>query len=132
MSMINSSTGKKKTSIATVVLSKSKKHSFTINGIEAKDYFQSHHYDIGFIFIPFLSIGLDPKDFALSMKVCGGGISSQMVAVRHAIAKALSVLNPESRPQIKKLGFLTRDSRIVERKKPGLRKARRKEQFSKR
>lgn len=130
--MIKSSTGKKKTSIAMVVVSKSKNHSFIINGREAKDYLQSCYYVMDSVFIPFVSIGLDPKDFAISVKVLGGGVSSQVMAIKHAIAKTLSTLSPENRTVIKKLGFLTRDSRIVERKKPGLRKARRKEQFSKR
>ena len=64
--------------------------------------------------------------------VAGGGLSGQAGAVRHGLAKALTNYEPELRPALKKEGFLTRDSRVVERKKYGKRKARRSFQFSKR
>lgn len=69
-------------------------------------------------------------DFTISVQ--GGGQSGQAGAVRHGIARALLRVNPELRPVLKKAGFLTRDSRAVERKKPGLHKARKRPQFSKR
>ncbi len=72
------------------------------------------------------------ESFDISVKVNGGGKEGQLDAIRHGISRALIVLNPEFRPQLKKVGFLTRDPREVERKKPGLKKARRAPQWSKR
>ena len=68
----------------------------------------------------------------VSAKVSGGGKTGQAEAIRHGVSRALLVLNPEFRPTLKKVGYLTRDQREVERKKPGLRKARRAPQWSKR
>jgi len=70
--------------------------------------------------------------FDLSVKVAGGGKNGQAEAIRHGISRALLELNPEFRPTLKKAGYLTRDQREVERKKPGLKKARRAPQWSKR
>ena len=70
--------------------------------------------------------------FGVSIKAEGGGTSGQAGAVRHGIARALVLLNPEFRKVLKAIGFLTRDPRAKERKKPGLRKARRAPQWSKR
>ena len=70
--------------------------------------------------------------YDLMVSVAGGGLSGQAGAVRHGLAKALTNFEPELRPALKKEGFLTRDSRVVERKKYGKRKARRSFQFSKR
>ena len=67
-----------------------------------------------------------------TVNVCGGGLSGQAGAIRHGLARALCVLNPEFRPAMKKAGFLTRDARVVERKKYGQPGARRRFQFSKR
>jgi len=68
----------------------------------------------------------------ITAKVSGGGTRGQMEAVRHGIARALLLFNPSFRKRLKKLGFLTRDSRMVERKKYGLKKARRAPQWAKR
>ena len=68
----------------------------------------------------------------IEAKVKGGGSFGQAGAIRHGISRALLLLDEELRPQLKKAGFLTRDSRKVERKKPGLKKARKSSQFSKR
>ncbi|OGE96049.1 MAG: 30S ribosomal protein S9, partial [Candidatus Doudnabacteria bacterium RIFCSPHIGHO2_12_FULL_48_11] len=65
-------------------------------------------------------------------KIHGGGIHAQAESMRHAIARAIIAMNPESRRLLKKHGFLTRDPRVKERKKPGLKRARRAPQFSKR
>ena len=70
--------------------------------------------------------------YDLMVSVAGGGLSGQAGAVRHGLSKALTNFEPELRPALKKEGFLTRDSRVVERKKYGKRKARRSFQFSKR
>ena len=70
--------------------------------------------------------------FDISIKVSGGGKSGQFEAIRHGLSRALIELNPEFRPTLKKAGYLTRDQRETERKKPGLKKARRAPQWSKR
>jgi small subunit ribosomal protein S9 len=70
--------------------------------------------------------------YDLVITVAGGGLSGQAGAVRHGLAKALTYYEPELRPALKREGFLTRDSRVVERKKYGKKKARRSFQFSKR
>ncbi len=68
----------------------------------------------------------------MTVNVCGGGLSGQAGAIRHGLSRALCVLNPDFRPALKKAGFLTRDARVVERKKYGQPGARRRFQFSKR
>jgi small subunit ribosomal protein S9 len=70
--------------------------------------------------------------YDIKINVSGGGFRGQAEAIRMAVARALAMFNPENRPSLKKEGFLTRDSRMVERKKYGRRKARRRFQFSKR
>ncbi len=72
------------------------------------------------------------SDYDVYAKVHGGGISGQAGAVRHGVARALCVAQPEMRPRLKKVGFLTRDPRMKERRKYGLKKARKASQFSKR
>ena len=68
----------------------------------------------------------------MTVNVRGGGLSGQAGAIRHGLSRALTVLNPEFRPALKKAGFLTRDARVVERKKSGQPGARKRFQFSKR
>ncbi len=70
--------------------------------------------------------------YSFRVRVVGGGIAGQAEAVRHGIARALEKMDPSLRPALKQAGLLTRDSRVVERKKPGRHKARKKPQFSKR
>ena len=123
-------TGNKKTSVASVILSKSEKHSFTINGRDGYEYLGS--YNVMTALFAFTSSNTPFEGFSINVKAHGGGVSSQSYAIRHAIAKILAGFSEELKATIKDLGLLTRDARIVERKKPGLRKARRKEQFSKR
>lgn len=72
------------------------------------------------------------ETYDMSVRVNGGGKTGQLEAIRHGLSRALIELNSEFRPQLKKAGFLTRDPREVERKKPGLKKARRAPQWSKR
>lgn len=124
------STGKKKTSIASSIIKKSSSPSFVVNGRDISDYFFGFSSNVALS--PFKEIGEDLSNFAVVIKVCGGGVVSQAYAVRQSLSKALSQLFPEKRSIVKSLGFLTRDARVVERKKPGLRKARKQEQYSKR
>jgi len=122
------SVGKRKSSIARVRLYKGK-GNVEVNGRDIREYFfgiltQSATEP--------LKITDNKKNYDITIKVTGGGISSQADAVRHGISKALVDINPEYRLVLKKLGFLTRDSRVKERKKPGLKRARRAPQWRKR
>lgn len=122
-------TGKRKNAIARVYLKKGK-GNVLVNGKDLNVFFplvtQQNE-----VLQPF-NLTETTETFHAHVFVSGGGYSAQAQAAAHAIAKALQFDNAELRPTVKAAGLLTRDSRIVERKKPGLRKARRKEQFSKR
>jgi small subunit ribosomal protein S9 len=115
-------TGRRKTSVASVRISEGK-GAIALNGKEGTLPEE--------IFAPFELVG-KKGDFSISIKVNGGGKISQLGAIRHGIARALEVYNAEFRSSLKKAGFLTRDPREKERKKPGLRRARRAPQWAKR
>jgi len=123
------SCGKRKTSIARVRLYASGKGDIVINGNPIEEYFFGTL--IGNVKAPLKSVDL-LKRFDISVYVTGGGISSQADAVRHGIAKALIESDPALRGTLKRAGFITRDSRIKERKKFGLKRARRAPQWAKR
>ena len=111
-------TGRRKSSVARVILTPGT-GNFVINGKEAREYLAS---DV-----------LNMKDkFDVTVNVYGGGYSGQAGAIRHGVARALLQAGDDYRPTLKAAGFLTRDSRVKERKKYGLKKARRAPQFSKR
>jgi small subunit ribosomal protein S9 len=122
--------GKRKTAIARVRLYPKGKGIVTVNDKPLNEYFKLLT-SAGIITSPLKMTGTG-KDFDISVRVSGGGISAQADAIRHGIARALLVFNDSLRTTLKKAGFLTRDSRIKERKKPGLKRARRAPQFSKR
>ncbi len=122
-------TGKRKNSIARVWI-KPGNGKIVVNGKEDSTYFPRATH-VMMINQPFGVCGREGQ-FDVMCTVTGGGLSGQAGAVRHGISKALTLYEPELRPALKSEGFLTRDSRTVERKKYGLRKARRKKQFSKR
>ena len=128
MEVINT-IGRRKTSVARIYMQPGK-GKISINNKEMKDYFP---VDILQIIVkqPLTVVDVDGK-YDIKINVDGGGVKGQAEAVRLAIAKALCEVDPEFRPPLKKEGFLTRDSRMVERKKYGRRKARKKFQFSKR
>ena len=121
--------GRRKTAIARAYLS-SGKGEIKVNNRDFRDYFPSEVLQI-IVKQPLLAIEQD-NNFNVNINVFGGGLSGQAEAIRLSIARALVELDPESRPALKSEGFLTRDSRMVERKKYGRRKARRAFQFSKR
>lgn len=123
-------TGKRKTSIATVRLYINGKGEITVNDQPAEEYF-TLITNMGNIKFPLKLTGLTNK-FDISVKVQGGGVSSQADAVRHGISKAILEFDNNLRTTLKKAGLITRDARIKERKKPGLKRARRAPQFSKR
>ncbi len=121
--------GRRKTAVARLNMVPGK-GNIIVNGREFKEYFPSEILQI-IVNQPFALID-QLGTYDLKVNVDGGGIKGQAEAIRLAISRALSGINLENRPALKKEGFLTRDPRMVERKKPGRRKARRKFQFSKR
>lgn len=122
-------TGKRKNAIAKVWLS-SGTGKITINGKPATEYLKRAILDV-VINQPFGKTETTEK-FDINCTVLGGGLSGQAGAIKHAISIALQLLNPSLRDPLKKAGFLTRDSRVVERKKAGLKKARKGQVFQKR
>jgi len=122
-------TGRRKTAIARVMV-KIGVGKMTINGKEPETYFPTKN-DVALIKQP-LEISNNKEKWDFKINVIGGGFSGQAGAVMHGIARGLSKADPESRLVLHKSGFLTRDSRMVERKKSGRPKARKKFQFSKR
>jgi small subunit ribosomal protein S9 len=128
MEIINT-IGRRKTSVARIYM-KPGKGEITVNSRSIEQYFP---FDLHQIVVkqPLALVGVDGT-YDIKINVDGGGIKGQAEAARMAIARALCEFNVEHRPALKKEGFLTRDPRMVERKKPGRRKARRKFQFSKR
>ena len=122
-------TGKRKNSIARVWLKRGS-GSMSINGKTLGEYFARPVLQM--IVNQPLHVVDGESAYEIMATVKGGGLSGQAGAIRHGISKALSLYDPSLRPPLKKVGFITRDSRVVERKKPGLAKARRSYQFSKR
>ena len=122
-------TGKRKNSIARVWLKRGK-GEVTINGKTVDKYFSRPVLQM--IVNQPIEVIQSTGSYEIKATVKGGGLSGQAGALRHGISKALSLYDNSLRPVLKKVGFLTRDSRVVERKKFGLAKARKSYQFSKR
>ena len=122
-------TGKRKTSVARVILTPGS-GEITCNGKPLAEYLP-RHFLRATATAPLVVSGLADK-FDVRARLDGGGTTGQAGALRHGIARALCEADPELRTQLKREGFLTRDSRAVERKKAGLKGARRRPQFSKR
>ena len=122
-------TGRRKNSIARVWLKRGD-GNIKINGKELGKYFTRPVLQM--IVNQPLNIIQAESIYQINATVKGGGLSGQAGALRHGISKALSIYDQSNRPALKKVGFLTRDPRVVERKKSGLAKARRSYQFSKR
>ena len=129
MSEIHYATGRRKTSSARVYLSKGK-GDITVNSKPLNEYFGRQVAQM-LVMQPLKLTELDEK-VNIKVMVKGGGSFGQAGAIRHGISRALIDYDEELRPQLKKAGLLTRDPRKVERKKPGLKKARKSYQFSKR
>jgi small subunit ribosomal protein S9 len=128
MEVINT-IGRRKTSIARVYV-KPGNGEIKVNNKDLKVYFLSEIHQTT-VKQAFATVKADGA-YDVSVNVEGGGITGQAEAVRLAIARALVKINGENKPALRKEGLVTRDSRMVERKKPGRRKARRRFQFSKR
>ena len=122
--------GRRKTSVARVRLFSGGAFSANINGKTLEQYFPTFELREA-VLAPFKRSGL-ALAFALSVKVNGGGIHSQAEAVRHGISRALEIHDPALRKILKPLGFLKRDPRMKERRKFGLKKARKAPQWAKR
>ncbi|MEX2593961.1 MAG: 30S ribosomal protein S9 [Anditalea sp.] len=121
--------GRRKTSVARIYMQPGK-GEITVNNRSLEVYFP---FDLHQIVVKQpLSLINENDVYDIKINVDGGGIKGQAEAIRMAISRALCEFNEDHRPALKKEGFLTRDPRMVERKKPGRKKARRKFQFSKR
>lgn len=122
--------GRRKTSVATLRLYEKEGKSTVNDKLFTEVYL--HKEDQTKLYKPFKVANLDSKNYMFTVKVVGGGIVSQLEAIRLALSRAIAKQYPDLKKSLKVEGLLTRDSRMVERKKPGLRKARRAEQYSKR
>ncbi len=123
-------TGKRKTSVARVRLFPNGTGNIEINGKPAQEFFSVNTH-MGTILEP-LQVVEQQKNVNITIVVSGGGVTGQAQASRHGIAKALVEMDAEFRTPLKRKGFLTRDARKVERKKPGQKKARKSSQWAKR
>ncbi len=123
-------TGRRKSSVARVRVYENGTGAITINGRDIDNYFGLDTLKM-VVRQPLVSTDMLGK-VDVVVNVCGGGVTGQAGAIRHGISRALLVANAEYRPTLKAAGFLTRDPRMKERKKYGLKAARRAPQFSKR
>jgi small subunit ribosomal protein S9 len=123
------STGRRKEAIARVRIQPGT-GQWKINDRTLTDYFPNKvHQQL--VNEPLVTLGAE-EQFDIVARIGGGGVSGQAGALRLGIARALIMVDPESRPALKRAGFLTRDARVIERKKAGLKKARKAPQYSKR
>ncbi len=124
------SVGRRKTSVARVRITESSKDALVINNKDVDEYFPTE--ELRMIAHDAVSKSKVPVKFSISALIKGGGIHSQAEALRHGVTRALVSYDEELRSNLKKLGFLKRDPRVKERKKFGLKKARKAAQWSKR
>jgi small subunit ribosomal protein S9 len=129
MAEVTNTLGRRKTAVARLYMTPGK-GEYSINGRTLDDYFPSEILRI-IVNQPF-ALTKTEGTYDVKVNMGGGGIKGQAEALRLAISRALQEIDIERRPALKKEGFLTRDPRMVERKKPGRKKARKKFQFSKR
>jgi small subunit ribosomal protein S9 len=122
--------GRRKESTARVRLM-SGSGKFTVNDKEAEAYF-TRLGDLQALLAPLASVGENPASYDISVKVAGGGVTGQTSAVQLGMARALVKINADWNSAMRKGGFLTRDARIKERKKPGLKRARKAPTYTKR
>ena len=104
---------------------------FTVNQKQAEDYF-TRIGDMDTVLSPIITVGEDRKHLDITAVVGGGGVTGQVDAVMMGLARALVLMRPESRAALRKGGHLTRDARVKERKKPGLKRARKAPTYTKR
>jgi small subunit ribosomal protein S9 len=123
--------GRRKTAVARVRLFPNGDGSITINGRDVRAYFGPRDAILATLVAPLRALELGDT-YNMTIRVVGGGTSGQAGAIRHALARALVRVNPEWKSALRKAGFLTRDPRMKERKKPGLKRARKAPQYTKR
>ena len=123
--------GRRKTAVARVRLYPNGDGSITINGRSAQAYFGTRETPAATMNAPLRLLELG-NAYSMSVRVIGGGTTGQAGAIRHAVARALLRVNPEWKLALRKAGYLTRDPRMKERKKPGLKRARKAPQYTKR
>ena len=128
MEVINTS-GRRKTAVARIYM-QAGNGNITVNGRDYKEYFSTD--TLRYVAVQSLRVAAMEGKYDIKANLTGGGINGQAEALRLAIAKALCEINPEFRPALKSEGLMRRDPRMVERKKPGHPKARKRFQFSKR
>jgi small subunit ribosomal protein S9 len=121
-------TGRRKTAVARVRIMAGN-GKMTVNDKDVKSYF-SLSRQVAAAMAPLKELQLG--DFDVSVHVSGGGINAQSEAIRHGLSRAIILIDPQWKPRLRAMGYVTRDSRMVERKKYGLRKARRAPQWAKR
>lgn len=126
---VTNTSGRRKTAVARIYL-KEGSGAIIVNGKDYKEYFPT--LPLQYVVTQSLEVSGSTGKFDIKVNVAGGGVTGQAGAVRLAIAKAIVELDAEKKPALSAKGLMTRDDRMVERKKPGRKKARRKFQFSKR
>ena len=122
--------GRRKDSTARVRLMEGS-GKFVVNTKPAEEYF-TRFGDMNSIVSPLSAIGDDRNNYDITVIVSGGGVTGQTIAVQLGLARALTIMNPDLRPALRHAGLLTRDPRIKERKKPGLKRARKAPTYTKR
>nr|HET6903656.1 30S ribosomal protein S9 [Ktedonobacteraceae bacterium] len=123
--------GRRKTAVARVRLYPNGDGSITVNGKSAQAYFGTRDTPMATMNAPLRVLELG-NTYTITVRVVGGGTTGQAGAIRHGVARALLRVNPEWRLALRKAGYLTRDPRMKERKKPGLKRARKAPQYTKR
>lgn len=123
--------GRRKTAVARVRLFPNGDGSVIVNGRNARSYFGQREALNATVVAPLRLLEL-AEQYTMTVRVVGGGTSGQAGAIRHGVARALLRVNPEWKPVLRKAGYLTRDPRMKERKKPGLKRARKAPQYTKR
>ncbi len=123
--------GRRKTAVARVRLFPNGDGSITVNGKNAQTYFGQRDAHMVTIASPLRVLDLSTA-YTMTVRVVGGGTTGQAGAIRHALTRALVRMNPEFKLTLRKAGYLTRDPRMKERKKPGLKRARKAPQYTKR
>jgi len=124
-------TGRRKTAVARVRVYPNGDGRVVVNGREPMQYFGREGL-VAQIHLPFRVLELANAGFNISVKVVGGGVSGQAGAIRHGVARALVRADEANKPALRRAGFLTRDPRVKERKKYGLKRARKAPQYTKR
>jgi small subunit ribosomal protein S9 len=123
--------GRRKTAVARVRLFPNGDGTIIVNGRSAKAYFGPRESINATLVAPLRLLEIADQ-YSMTVRVVGGGTSGQAGAIRHGVARALLRVNPDWKPALRKAGYLTRDPRMKERKKPGLKRARKAPQYTKR